>query len=169
MIVLITYHEQKCPQLFLAVMTPRYIAFIPTKNCFGQTWAGIGNWHMSHWVNVWNFRGSFFSKFQHFHLFWEWLNCYFWIPHPKMHYHQFPRSPSRGWKRRIVVQTFNHNISENIWDRSLKFNIFTYLHSMYIHMFQIWLKSEKVGFRHVPLWCGISQNGYILIFKREFN
>ena len=24
-------------------MTPRYIAFILTKNCFGQTWAGMAN------------------------------------------------------------------------------------------------------------------------------
>ena len=47
-------------------------------------------------------------------------------------YHQLPRWPPRGRKRRIVVQTFNCNISETIWDRSLIFGTFTYLHSMYI-------------------------------------
>ena len=31
-----------------------------------------------------------------------------------------------------------------------------YLSSQYVHMLQISLKSEKVGFRHVPLWRGIS-------------
>ena len=31
-----------------------------------------------------------------------------------------------------------------------------YLSSQYVHMLQISLKSEKVGFRHVPLWCAIS-------------
>ena len=59
----------------------------------------------------------------------QWTKLKIWT---KMHYHQFPRSPPTGRKRRIVVQTFNHNISENIWDRSLKFSTFTYLHSMYI-------------------------------------
>ena len=163
MIVFIIYHPQICPKWFSAVMTPRYIAFTLTKNWFDQSWPGMGNWYyMGCWVNVWNFREKkFFSKFQHFILFWEWFNCYFWIPHPKlikvpifikiqwtklkiwtkMHHHQFPRWPPRGWKRRIVVQTFNRNISQTIWDKSYlvfgkldkkKFGTFTYLRSMYI-------------------------------------
>ena len=50
----------------------------------------------------------------------------------KMHYCKFPRWPLTGQKRRTVVQTFNCNISETIWDRTLKFGTFTYLKSMYI-------------------------------------
>ena len=56
-------------------MTPRYIAFMLTKNWFGQSWAGMGNgYYMGRWVNVWNFREKkcfFSSKFQHFLLFCE--------------------------------------------------------------------------------------------------
>ena len=59
----------------------------------------------------------------------QWTKLKIWT---KMHYHQFPRWLPRGRKRRIVVQTSNRNISETIWDRSLKFGTFTYLHSMYI-------------------------------------
>ena len=59
----------------------------------------------------------------------QWTKLKIWT---KMPYHQFPRSPPRRQKRRIVAQTFNCNISENSWDRSLKFGTFTYLHSMYI-------------------------------------
>ena len=65
-------------------------------------------------------------------------------------------------KRRIVVQTFNCNILETIWDRTLKFGTFTYLHNM----LQISLKSEKVVFRHVPLWCGISQLEMTLFLEK---
>ena len=50
----------------------------------------------------------------------------------KMHCYKFPRWPLTGQKRRTVVQTFNCNISETIWDRTLKFGTFTYLHIMYI-------------------------------------
>ena len=45
---------------------------------------------------------------------------------------RFPRWLPRGQKGRIMVQTFNRNISETIWDRTLKFGTFTYLKSMYI-------------------------------------
>ena len=141
-------------------MTPRYIAFTLTKNWFGQAWAGMGNWYyMGHWINTWNFRKKrdFFSKFQHFLLFCEWFKCYFWIPHPKINkssnlhknsvnqtqnmnndYRKFPRWSLRRWKRRTVVQTFKCNISETIWDRSLKFGTFTYLHIMYIYSKSHW-------------------------------
>ena len=44
-IALITYHAQICPKLFLTVMTPTYIAFILTKNWFGQTWP-------NQWFNI---------------------------------------------------------------------------------------------------------------------
>ena len=131
---------------------------------------------MGCWVNVWNFRKTIFSRFQHFILFWEWFECYFWIPHPKINkstnFHKnsvnqtqnmnenglpsISKTAARRRKRRIVVQTFHHNISETIWDRILKFGTLTDLQSIYIHMLQISLKSE-MGFRHVPLWCGISQ------------
>ena len=109
--------------------------------------------------------------FQNFNflLFWEWFTCYFWIHHPKINnitnFHKnpvnetqiinedalprFPRWPPRRQKRRIVVQTFNRNISETIWGRTLKFGT---LSSQYVHMLQVPLKPEKVGFRHVPLW-----------------
>ena len=72
MVVLITYHAQICPKWFLAVMTLRYIAFILTKNWFGQTWAGIGYWYyMGCWLNVWNFRKKkfFFQNFNTFFCF----------------------------------------------------------------------------------------------------
>ena len=88
----------------------------------------------------------FFSKFQHF-CFENNLSVIFGFIKPKlikpifikiqrtklkiwtkMHYHQFPR----GRKRRIVVEIFNRNISETIWDRNLNFGTFTYLHSTYI-------------------------------------
>ena len=82
----------------------------------------------------------------------QWTKLKIWT---KTHYHQFPRWPPRGQKRRIVAQTFNRNTSETIWGSSLKVGTFTYLHCVYI-MLQISLKSQKVGFRHVPLWCGIS-------------
>ena len=59
----------------------------------------------------------------------QWTKLQIWT---KIHYHQFPRWLPRGWKRWIVVQTFNCNISEVIWDWSLKFGTFTYLHSIYI-------------------------------------
>ena len=49
-----------------------------------------------------------------------------------MHYHKFPRWPPKGQKRGTVVQTLNHNISETIWDRGLKFGTFIYPHSMCI-------------------------------------
>ena len=62
---------------------------------------------------------------------------------------RFPRWLPRGQKGRIMVQTFNRNISETIWDRTLKFGT---LSSQYVHMLQVPLKPEKVGFRHVPLW-----------------
>ena len=70
--ILITYHAQICPKWFLAVMTLRYIAFILTKNWFGQTWAGIGYWYyMGCWLNVWNFRKKkfFFQNFNTFFCF----------------------------------------------------------------------------------------------------
>ena len=127
-------------------MTPRYIAFILTKNWFGQTWAGIGYWYyMGCWLNVWNFRKKkfFFQNFNTFFCFENDLSVIFGFLIPKLMkvpifikiqwtYHQLPRWPPRGRKRRIVVQTFNCNISETIWDRSLIFGTFTYLHSMYI-------------------------------------
>ena len=102
MIVLIAY-AQICPKWFLTVMTPRYIAFIVTKNWFGQTWARMGNWYyMGCWVNVWNFRKKiFFSKFQHF-LFWEWFKCYFWIWHPQI-------NKSTKFHKNSVNQTQNMN------------------------------------------------------------
>ena len=50
----------------------------------------------------------------------------------KMYYLKFPRWPPRGQKRGTVVQSFDHNISEIIWDRCLKFGTFTYTHSMYL-------------------------------------
>ena len=59
----------------------------------------------------------------------QWTKLKIWT---KMHYHQFPRWLPRGWKRGIVAQIFNRNISETIWDRNLKFGAFIYLHSMYI-------------------------------------
>ena len=59
----------------------------------------------------------------------QWTKLKIWT---KMHYHQFPRWLPRGWKRGIVAQIFNRNISETIWDRNLKFGTFIYLHSMYI-------------------------------------
>ena len=139
-------------------------------------------YYMGRWVNVWNFRKkSFLKNFNTFFCFENDLSVIFGFLTPKfmkvpvfikvqwtklkiwtkMHYHQFPRWAPRGRNRRIVVQIFNCNISETIWDRSLKFGTFTYLHSMYICSK---LKSEKVGFRHVPLWCGISPRlGYTLI------
>ena len=54
----------------------------------------------------------------------QWTKLKIWT---KMHYHQFPRWLPRGWKRGIVAQIFNRNISETIWDRNLKFGTFTYL------------------------------------------
>ena len=79
-----------------------------------------------------------FSKFQHILLFWEWSKYYFWIRYCKINnntnFHKnsvnktqnmnenalprFPRWLPGGRKRRIVVQTFNHNIAETIWDRT---------------------------------------------------
>ena len=104
-LVLITYHAQICPKWFLAVMTPRYIAFILMKNRFGQVWEGMGNWYyMGHWINTWNFRKKrdFFSKFQHFLLFCEWFKCYFWISHPKI-------NKSSNFHKDSVNQTQNVN------------------------------------------------------------
>ena len=103
-IVLITYHAQVCPKWFLAVMTPRYIAFILTKNWFGQTWAGMGNrYYMGRCVNVWNFRKKFFfSKFQYFFLFCEWFKCYFRILHPIV-------NKSTNFHKNPVNQTQNMN------------------------------------------------------------
>ena len=59
----------------------------------------------------------------------QWTKLKIWT---KMHYHEFPRWPPRGWKRGIVAQIVNRNISETIWDRNLKFGTFIYFHSMYI-------------------------------------
>ena len=72
----------------------------------------------------------------------------------KMHYCKFPRWPLTGQKRRTVVQTFNCNISETIWDRTLKFGTFTYLHIMYICSKSHWNLERWVS--GIPLWCGIS-------------
>ena len=55
---IVQYYKQKnsinyisCTKWFLAVMTPRYIAFNLTKNWFGQTWAGMRNWYyMGRWI-----------------------------------------------------------------------------------------------------------------------
>ena len=105
MIVLITYHAQICPQKFLAVMTPRYIAFILTKNWFGQSWAGMGHWYyMGRWVNVWNFRKTkfFIQNFNIFFCFENDLKCYFWIPHPKIY-------KSTNFHKNSVNQTQNMN------------------------------------------------------------
>ena len=76
----------------------------------------------------------------------QWTKLKIWM---KMHNHQFPRLPPRGRKRRIVVQTFNHDISETIWDRSLKFGTFTCLLSMYIYSKFCWnLKRWVSGMSH---------------------
>ena len=104
------------------------------------------------------------------------LRCYFWIPHLKikestnfyknsvnqtnknMNKNTLPsisKMATKRMKEKDLAQTFNRNTSETIWGSSLKVGTFAYLHSMYI-MLQISLKSKKVGFRHVPLWCGIS-------------
>ena len=120
--------------------------------------------------NVWNFRKKlFFSKFEHFILFCEWFKCYFWIPHPKV-------TKSTNFHKNLVNQTQNMNenalrqISKmaaertkekdrgpNFWLQYLRNYLrekletwYFYLSSHYVHMLQI------VGFRHVPLWCGIS-------------
>ena len=66
-IVLITYHVQTYTKWFLAVMTPRYIAFNLTKNWFGQTWAGMRNWY---YMGSWNLK--------------RWASCmsHFDVEHP---------------------------------------------------------------------------------------
>ena len=61
----------------------------------------------------------------------QWTKLKIWT---KTHYHQFPRWPPRGQKRRIVAQTFNRNTSETIWGSSLKVGTFTYLHSVYFYL-----------------------------------
>ena len=170
MIVLMTY-AQICPKWFLAVMTPRYIAFILTENWFGQNWAGMRNWHyVGHWVNVRNFRRkkSFFQNFNTFFCFEndlsvifgfltpkfikvplfmkiEWTKLKIWT---KMHYQKFPRWPPKGWKREIVIQTFDRNTSKTIWDRTLKFGTFTYLMTCTYapNFIEIW----KGGFQTCP-------------------
>ena len=38
----------------------------------------------------------------------------------------------QGEREGLWSQTFDHNISETTWDRSLKLRTFTYLHNMYI-------------------------------------
>ena len=81
----------------------------------------------------------FFKKFQQFLFLWEWFKCYFWIPHPKTNkgtnfhenavnetWNMNKRWLPRGRKRGIVVQFFDPNILEIIWDRCLKFGTFTY-------------------------------------------
>ena len=90
---------------------------------------------MGCWVNVWNFRKTFFSKFQHFILFWEWVECYFWIPHPKlikvpifikiqwtrlkiwtkMDYHRFPRRPQEDEREGLWSKLFI-TISQKIFE-----------------------------------------------------
>ena len=45
---------------------------------------------------------NFFSKFQHFLLFWELFKCYFWIPHPKI-------NKSTNFHKISVNQTKNMN------------------------------------------------------------
>ena len=82
----------------------------------------------------------------------QWTKLKIWT---KIHYHKFTRRPLRGKKRRTVVQTFNCNISETIWDRSLKFGL--YLSSCYVYTYAPNLIEIWVGFRHVTLWCGIPQ------------
>ena len=47
---------------------------------------------------------AFFSKFQHFLLFWEWFKCYFWIPHPKL-------NKGTNFHKNSVIQ--NQNMNEN--------------------------------------------------------
>ena len=131
---------------------------------------------MGHWVNVWNFRKkTFFSKFQHFFLFWEWFKCYFWIPHPKI-------NKSTNFHKNSVNQTHNMNekcttisfqdgrqedkreglcsklliaISQKLFEIET-WNLVLLLILQYEHMLQISLKSEKVDFRLVPLWYVIS-------------
>ena len=82
----------------------------------------------------------------------QWTKLKIWT---KIHYRKFTRWPLRGQKRRTVVQTFNCNISETIWDRSLKFGL--YLSSRYVYTYARNLIEIWVGFRHVALWCGILQ------------
>ena len=116
------------------------------------------------------------SKFQHFLLFCfgfltpkliripifikiQWAKLKIWM---KIHYHQFPRWLPRGWKRRIVVQTLNFNISDVIWDRSLKFGTYAHLCSMYICSKFHWnLKRWVSGMSHFDMefpllkWCHV--------------
>ena len=67
----------------------------------------------------------------------------------KMYCDKFPRWPPRGQKRGIVIQSFDHNISEIIWDRCLKFGTFTYPHSMYLCSKFHWnLKRRVSGMSH---------------------
>ena len=144
-----------CLKWFLAVITPRYIAFILKENWSGPTWSWMGNWYyMGRWVNVWNFmeKNFFLQNFNTFFSFEidlrvifgfftskllklqillkiQWTKLKIWT---NMHYHKFSRLPPRGQKRGIVVQTFDCNISETIWDRSLKFGSFSYPHSIFM-------------------------------------
>ena len=115
----------------------------------------MGNWYyMWCWVNVWNYRRKniFLKNFNNFFSCENDLSVIFGFLTPKlikvpifmkiqstkleiwmkMYYHKFPRWLPRVQKRGIVVQSFDHNISEILWDRCLKFGTFTYPHSMHL-------------------------------------
>ena len=110
--VLITYHVQICPKWFLAVMTPRYITFILTKNWFVQTWAGMGNWYyMSCWVNVWNFRKKnfFFQNFKTYFCFKNDLSVIFGFLPPKLIKYQFSQKfsePNSKYEQKCLTINF---------------------------------------------------------------
>ena len=170
-------------------MTPRYIAFILTENWFGQNRAGMGNWHyVGHWANVRNFsrKKSFFQNFNTFFCFEndlsvifgfltpkfikvplfmkiEWTKLKIWT---KMHYQKFPRWPPRGRKREIVIQTFDRK-PQKLFEIE-PWNLVLLLISWHVHMLQISLKFEKVGFRQVPLWCGISRKPFSRNYSKQF-
>ena len=126
------------PKWFLAVMTPWYIAFILTENWFGQTCfendlSVIFGFLTQKWI-----KALIFMKIQ-------WTKLKIWI---KMHYHKFSRWSPRRWKRGIVVPTFDLNVSETVWDRSLKFSTFTYPHSMHMFHFHWNLERWVSGMSH---------------------
>ena len=130
---------------------------------------------------------KFFSKFQYFLLFWEWFKCYFWIPHPKIHkgttFHENWVNQTQKYGPKCTTKNFQdgrqEDEKERLWSKLLiatpqklfeiePWNLVLLLISWHVHMLQISLKFEKVGFRHVPLWCGISRKPSSRNYSKQF-
>ena len=178
-IVLITCRAQICPKLFLAVMTLRYIAFILTKNWFGQTLAGMGNWYyMGRWVNVLNFRKKMFFKISTFFCFENDLSVIFGFITPKLI--TLPIFIKIQWTKlklsmKMHCQDFQDDHQEDKGEGLLSklliaisqklfeiepWNLVLYLHSMYICSKFHWnLKRWVSGMSH----CGISRSIFMAV------